>query len=75
MEMSYPTAEGFRTGKIKKPVYKKEEFYKGGFHEMGKRVKNSLKAFPGAYDEFLLRSEGMEYSDIVGLMWEYITLE
>ncbi|MCL2603937.1 MAG: hypothetical protein FWD90_05620 [Defluviitaleaceae bacterium] len=74
--MTYPIAEKFKLGTYEKPSLKREEFYKGGYHAMKKRLQEALHPFPGAYAEYLSRSESedMEYSDAVGIMWEYVEL-
>jgi len=73
--MTYPIAEQFKQNILKKPLLKKDEFYKGGYHTMLKRLRQNLLPFPGAYNEFLSRSENLTYAEAVGLMWDYVGME
>ena len=73
--MNYPIAEQFEQKSLMKPLLKKGEFYKGGYYAMQKHLRKCLLPFPGAYAEFLSRSENLDYPEVIGLMWEYIRLE
>ena len=73
--MTYPIAEKFKNESFVKPALKKTEFYKGGLFAMQRRFQHSLLPFPGAFREFLERTEGLDNSSIVTVMWEYVRLE
>jgi hypothetical protein len=70
----YPIAKKFKAGTLVKPTFRKDEFYKGGLHTMQKRFQQSMRPFPGAHEEFLARTEDMDYSDVVFCMWDYVKL-
>ncbi|MCL2501493.1 MAG: hypothetical protein FWE90_14320 [Defluviitaleaceae bacterium] len=72
--MTNPEAEKFKNGTYKKPIIKKEDFFKGGFYIMCKRLHQALHPFPGTYKEFLSRTDEVTYSVAVGIMWDYIEL-
>jgi hypothetical protein len=72
--MVYPIAEGFKNGTLIKPTVSKEVFYQGGLLVMQKRFREHMKPFRGAYSEFLSRSDGLDYSDVVYVMWDYLSL-
>jgi hypothetical protein len=73
--MKTPFAEQFRTGALPMPTSKKEQFFMGGVHVMQKRLREYLRPFPGAYDEFVTRTDDFSYPDVVATMWEYVRIE
>ena len=73
--LTYPIAEKFKDETFIKPTLKKTEFYKGGVLAMQKRFQRSLIPFHGAFAEFVSRTEGLDNSSTVAIMWEYIRLE
>ena len=72
--MTYPITDKFKQGVFTKPTHKQGEFFVGGSLAMQKRLRKSLAPFPGAYDEFLSRSENLPSYDVIALVWDYIHL-
>jgi len=73
--MTYPIAEKFANGTYVKPIVKKKEFYKGGMFPLERRFHRAIAQFPGAYEEFQARTEGMANYNVIGTMWDYIALD
>ncbi|MCL2839746.1 MAG: hypothetical protein FWE05_03150 [Defluviitaleaceae bacterium] len=71
----YPIAEQFKNGTLTKPIYKKTEFFQGGFFAIQERFKKSMSSFPSAYQEFQNRTSAMEDNTrILQTMWDYIKI-
>jgi len=68
-----PIAEKFNNGTYKKPLVQRGEFFKGGVFQMQKRLQRALHPFPGAYDEFVRRTEDLSQAEIINTMWDYVT--
>lgn len=73
--MRYPIADKFKDGSLVKPIFKKEEFYIGGFWSILDRFKLSVKSFPGAFEEFESRTEDFDIVDTVSAMRDYVKVE
>ena len=73
--MKSPIADKFRNGELKKPITKKEEFFKGGFFAMRDRLKIALQPFPGAFTEFKTRAEDLTISGASIIIFDYIEIE
>jgi len=73
--MGYPIAEKFANGTFIKPIVKKKEFYKGGMFALEKRFHRAIVQFNGAYEEFCARTDGMANYNIIGTMWDYVSLD
>ena len=73
--MQHPIADKFKTGELVKPIAKKEEFYVGGVYAMKERLKVALRPFPGAFIEYIQRTEGICNSSSIATMRDYIRIE
>lgn len=67
-----PVAQKFANNEYVKPIFKKEEFYKGGFFAMKKRLQSALITFPNAYLEFERRTDELPIADSIAIMRDYI---
>ena len=73
-EMQYSIAEKFENGTFEKPIFKVDEFYKGGFSAMQKRFGAALAPYHGAYKEYAVRTENQPLHIASEIMRDYVQI-